>query len=299
MDFKALQQLQTQNLGARRQAEAIKLYQQGLEAFAQATASRFRDKQALRNAFDKWMDALKQHRQNPDPYIGLGYIFLILNDHRAALMYFKSAQGIQPDHPDAALLIQYLVDLTSGRAPQPPAGLPAGSDGSDYDALYDRAEQLLDLHLRQLRQLPGLKPSPHADERQQQEQICADQGQLVAEVKQMLKTLAVEIDTSELEKQLAVLETALRRLQTVKEASASFARLAQEMQACSAEADRALAKVPMPGAEALIESLLDRCDAFADQLDELENRRHDITALKPYYDELVESLNALQDKLDE
>lgn len=301
MDFKALQQLQnqSQNLHARRQGEAAGLYQQGIEAFAQAMESEFRNKAALRTAFDKWMEALKLHRQNPEPYIGLGYIFLILNDRRSALTYFKAAQSVQPDHPDAALMLQHLVELST--APSPAATPPQTSApfGDDLDALYDRAEHLLDFHLKQLLHLPGLEPSPERAEIQRQAQLCADQGQILLEIKRLLKIVADEIDTAPLEKQLAVLEAAVKRLETVHETSQAFAALAAEITAVNQRARQALEHF-RPGAEAedSLETLLDDCDRFADRLDAFDAQHYAIVPLEPLYRQLIENVGILQEKLD-
>ena len=87
MDLKALSGLQAQReqLDARRSRLSGDAYQQGLEAFARASRSDFKDREALRQALDAWFEAIKQQRGNPEPYISLGYLFLLLGDSRTAV----------------------------------------------------------------------------------------------------------------------------------------------------------------------------------------------------------------------
>lgn len=323
MDLKALQQLQnkSQNLQSQRHQESANHYQQGLVAFAQAAGQNFRDKQALKTAFDCWMESIKSNRQNPEPCIGVGYVFMILGDTRTALMYFKSAQRLQPNHPDAALFVDYLVQLSSQKKPLPPVGLPvkpAGLPGhpagmpaqsgqtaitdDDYDAMYDRAEHLLDFHLKQMMSLPGLEPCLSSSDRKAQAQLCEDQQEILAEIKKLVKTIEDEIDTAPLEKQLQVLERALKRLQTVYGISQQFGQIAQRIKTERQQAEAQLEQViqgSAPEAEQVLEALLDSCDQLADELESIENQKYSIAALEPLYQGLVDAVTQLQEKLDD
>lgn len=303
MDFSALSQLreQTQAQQNRRQQSSDSHYQKGLEFFARASNSQFRNKQALNAAFEAWIEAIKHNRQNAKPCVGVGYIFLILGDQRSALSYFKAALKIEPENSDARMFIGSIEQQALQSTKQAIGYKPLSQ--AEADSLYDQAEQLMQLRLRQMmtQALPG--PCFEASERQQLDQLCHEHSEALAQIQQMLKRLDREMDIASLNRQFWGLESTLKRYLGVQELSAQYARLAHKIQQAAQRAAALTSQLqqkslPLTEAEAELEELLDLCDQSADQLDAYEAQGHAIEVLLPDYEQLTAAVARLQDTLD-
>lgn len=296
MDLKALSGLQAQReqLDARRSRLSGDAYQQGLEAFARASRSDFQDREALRQALDAWFEAIKQQRSNPEPYISLGYLFLLLGDSRTAVMYLKAAQNIAPRHPDPPVLIELL--LREGRAE--PAVSPAAAQGSIDDESFEALEAELRDWLRRIQTWQPPVPTPADQERLQLANCHQELAQALSEFQAQLIALEAEFDVSQLRARLRPLESKLQQYGQAIRLSEQFAELSatiQQLYGLTRKASQDIGDEPLPD----LEQLLDDCDAIADRLEAIEAKGFDISPLSGPYEALCQAIEKLQDKLDE
>ncbi|HEY9841777.1 MAG TPA: hypothetical protein V6D23_15050 [Candidatus Obscuribacterales bacterium] len=280
-------QAQRQQLDGRRAEQAGKLYQQGMDAFARASQSDFRDRAALREALDAWIEAIKHQRSNPAPHIALGYLFSLLGDTRTAIMYLKTAQNLDPKHPDPPVLIQQLQAL--------PAKAVQASSGVDEEA-YDQLEDLLLVWTGRIHAWPpplaSLSPEPFRQLGQCQQELA----QALSEIEARLDQLETEFDVADLHKRLRPLEARLGQYALALKQSQELIRLNQEIVRLN---DLVVAALQSHRSDIAIEAWLDSCDALADRLEGLEEKGQDISALLPAYESLCQLLAKLQDQLDE
>ncbi|PKL77440.1 MAG: hypothetical protein CVV27_05415 [Candidatus Melainabacteria bacterium HGW-Melainabacteria-1] len=303
LELKALAGIQAQRnqLDARRGEQSGKLYQQGLTAFAQASQSDFADRAALREALVAWIEAIKQQRSNPAPYIALGYLFSLLGDGRTAIMYLKAAQNLDPAHPDPPVLIQHLLEapVKAVSAQKPAIPAPTVDDES-----YEDLEDLLLVWIGRVQVWPlpvaSLTPELH----RQLAQCHQELAQAIAQFEKGLQELETEFDVADLRKRLRPLESRLQQYSLAIQQSRELAQLNQEITRFQGKVEQALQPHSHganlnPQLETEIEQWLDDCDAIADQLEALEAKSLDISSLLLNYESLSQLLAKLQDQLDE
>lgn len=295
-------QAQRQQLQGRRQSAAQNHYDAGLKALGQAIESNFRDKKALSQALESWMEAMRNNRRDPEPCSGLGYLFLLLGDTRMAIRYFQAALAIEPHHADSRRWLEHIqsqpgIQTKQPVAPRPDVPTAFGEDPEvELQALEETLFQLLKQWMEQPMPAPG--KAQHA-------QIVKDQqflSQTCERIQGQLKRLEEELDTAQVQHRLMALETLARRYQNHLKRSEQFmlleAEMAEDLGRVNAHLDALEAGMPGPS-PADIEVFLDQCDRFADQQDEWDQQGHDISALESTYQKLVQALERLQDRLDE
>lgn len=310
MNLKELSQLRAQGdvLSQRRHAEASENYEVGLRAFVRAANSDFRDKAALHEAFDIWLEAIRTHRQNPKPYIGIGYIFMLLGDTRNAVTYFKSALSIEPNNPDAQLYLENLQSLAAPKQPistspsVPRSGIHQPHTDEEYDALYEQTESLIYSHIRVSMGLPPPEPTADKHRQAQLEQILSEQNDNMLEIQSRLEILDQEIDISPLQQQLRPFEALLRRYRRALEITAVFQEMTHQLQQgldMVSELEKAFKLEGRIPKQQVLETLLDQCDACADQLEDYERQNISIMAVSELYERFVSAVSSLQEALDE
>lgn len=80
---------------------------EGYKLFAKSEMSQFNDKESLKRASNMLFASLKII-QYPQAYIGLAYLFILLNDHDMAEHYLKACIEIDPFEKDVISLLDHI-----------------------------------------------------------------------------------------------------------------------------------------------------------------------------------------------
>lgn len=322
MDLQAVARIQAsrEQLDQRRHQQAEKHVAKAFAVLNQAFDPAFaaRKRELLTQACDAFAEALQQHRQNPEVYIGLGYLSIVLHDYAQARNYLNEGQRLAPEHPDFAQMLQYLDQrlATPAAAPQEAAGLqkivlPAISEqplppaaalsDADYDRLYDQAEAQI---LQILQELPQIQlPLYPSLELHQDKALQAVYRQLQGRYEGLQTRLAVldeELDIATLRQRLHMLEVFLKRCQTLFEAATEIQQVQQALLQLQQEVlglQAQVGRVTMPVSQ--IDALLDRCDYLADRLDAFEGKKYAVAPLISSYERVVQHIEQLQEALEE
>jgi len=128
--------------------------------------------------------------------------------------------------------------------------------------------------------------------------------QVLTDVQRRVVTLEADTDTLTLQQWVTPLEMGVRRWQQLIDASQQRQELQRRSTALTAEVqDLYRAVDDQRGTprewEQTLESLLDRCDLLADDLDALDAAGQDIALLMPAYEFLSFQLEGLRDYVDE
>jgi tetratricopeptide (TPR) repeat protein len=327
MDFKQLLTMREEigSLSSKRHKESDVSYLQGLSLLEKAHAQQYKDKSLLLRASDAFMDAIQHNRRNPDPYVGVAYLFLLLGKTPKAIRYLNEARRVAPSHEKARILLdsileqqdiqkedaQFAEEFPENTPPTEMAfaanKLPELDRNKDYDLLYDQIETLLMEQSKKLMNEPiEANPSMNISELGNVRERGAQLNQIYGHIDRQLKILDEEIDTSELRIRLRPLEVMKRRLDQILTVSQQY----QEIQARSQDAQSQCQKLyrqilscqtasEQRQIEAAIEPLLDECDKIADALDSIAEQGFDISPVEDYYQQLIGAVETCQDLLDE
>lgn len=314
-------QASREKLDHRRHQEAEKLVAKAFQTLNQALDPAFaaQKRELLVQACDAFADALQQHRQNPEIYIGLGYLSILLQDPAQARNYLNEGQRLAPEHPDFAQMLDYLDQRLAAPAPasQAPAApgsrafLPVRSEAllppaaalsdADYDRLYDQVEAEI---LQILQELPQIQvPLYPSLELHQDKPLQTVYQQLQARyqaLRSRLDVLDQALDISELRQRLHMLEVFLKRCQTLFEAATEIQQVQQallQLQQAVLGLLAQVGRVSIPVSQ--IDALLDRCDYLADRLDAFEGKKYAVAPLIASYERVVQQIEQLQEALEE
>lgn len=308
MDLALLQQMkeQTSRLASNRRHTSDDAYDQGLEALARAQASAFEDKEALKQASEYFIRAIQYGRQNVEAYVGMAYLLILLGDHVMAVRYLNEGRRIDPRNQDILTLTDFIQN--------PGAYAEAATESDESfnlialddeeaddlgDALFEEVQQLITEQLAQLRYLRwDLALTPQAFKALEAQYANLEQTR--QELHHKLTELERDFDTASLHQQLHPLESALKKLQGLRQASSRLLRVQHEIKSLSEQVqqDLSLCLGPSSAMEQKLEKYLDDCDRFADQLDQTESQGYSIALLEPVYARLVSAVEQLQDLLD-
>ncbi|PIQ27006.1 hypothetical protein COW36_16150 [bacterium (Candidatus Blackallbacteria) CG17_big_fil_post_rev_8_21_14_2_50_48_46] len=318
MDFEQISKIQKtrQDLEKKRQENAEKAlenaFQKMAEAFEQSHPSK--KKACLLDACEAFAEALKQQRSNPEIYIGMAYLLITLHEHAQALNYLQEAERLAPQHPDIHKMRDYLAHRPQTNKTQPQAHALVSASLSplqkqasenlseaDFDRLYEETETQLQTLLKaiQAEKMPlratlEIAQTPDLKNRYQH---YLEQTNIL---KSDLDLLDQEFEISELEQNFSLLNIFLKRCQKLLSESAELLCLYTDLKALLGRVTAQLKSLTAPNTPLPdCESLLDQCDSLADRLDELENKGYELTALLAVYEKIVESLEDLQNNLDE
>lgn len=297
-----------------RHQQSAELYTQGRQLIRESLGDVV-NKAKLKQATDCFSKGIQYNYKNPDNYLGMGFLFLLLNQPREALPYLKTALALKPDSElGQELLRQAQRVATPGSAsltpsPSSPAPVIANPEHArDYDDLYDATEAALRLALKTVMSDPilGLQPAPDATQLQHiHSQLALYQGQ-IAHFTHQLQILDEEIEVSDLRRTLGMIDRAVQRLVTKAALFEQFVTLAQDVQqhqeqalALTETAHTTTEPSLIAHLETQLQTLLDHCDHMADQLDAFDGKAIDIGTLQPIYQAYVSQLENLQDALEE
>ncbi|MBT9545659.1 MAG: tetratricopeptide repeat protein [Candidatus Sericytochromatia bacterium] len=310
MDFSAIASIQQtrQQLENRRQNQAEALMKTAFEAMRKAfdPNSGRQKRQFLQAALEAFGNALQQQRSNPEIYIGLAYLLISMQEFAQAYNYLQEGQRLAPDHPDIEQMLAYLKQRSERIQAKPVANTRDGHSGGqlpsedEYDELYDKVESQLQTALAgiQSEELPT-KPTLALSQSPTLAQLFQDYQQLSQSLQRDLRILHSEFDTAPLEQQLVRLNLFLKRCQGLLAGAEELTLLYQALQGFRAEVKGLIQAFSPSAALPPVDDLLDRCDAFADQLDEYERKGYALKELLESYEALVEDLENLQNLIDE
>ncbi|MEZ0367495.1 MAG: hypothetical protein ACAI44_00250 [Candidatus Sericytochromatia bacterium] len=308
MQIKALSGFESQlkDLAQIRHQRAEDEYMAGMFALAQAKESSYSNKAALKEACSKLMGALQKNRSSPKPYLAMAYLLMITGDRGRAGRYIREALRLDPGNELAGDLLDSLnqvkhVTLDASdtlkrlhESPRQPV--------RDYDALYDQLEKAIRTALQQLMRQPHhTLPTVEPEELAALKAQLAELDGLTAGFHQQVRLLEAGLDTSALCQLMRPLEVLTRRYKQACALSETFAGMLAEIDA-SKHQTRILIhrfQIKHEDVSQAFEQRLDECDAIADKLDALDEKKVEIRPVKGPYKELLALVNVLQELLDE
>jgi tetratricopeptide (TPR) repeat protein len=310
MDFSAIASIQQtrQQLESRRQNQAEALMKSAFEAMRKAfdPQSGRQKRQFLQAALEAFGNALQQQRSNPEIYIGLAYLLISMQEFSQAHNYLSEGQRLAPNHPDIEQMLAYLKQRSERIQTKPvvstgEANPPDSIQSEDaFDELYDKVESQLQTALAGIqREVLPAKPTLVLSQSPTLAQLFGHYQQLSQSLQRDLRILHSEFDTAPLEQQLARLNAFLKRCQGLLAAAEELKQLYQALQGFRAEVKGLIQAFSPSAALPPVDDLLDRCDAFADQLDEYERKGYALKELLECYEAVVEDLENLQNLIDE
>lgn len=306
-------QSQTARLSEQRHQRSQKQCQQGFSFLFQAEQEDFAHKNLLIQACDAFGEAIAQQRHSPDAYFGMAYVLFLLKDYPQALHYLVEAAQIDPEHSDTQTLLAKIKRLTQspqGQGTHADHGLPFLSPEAemDYDQLYDEVEALI---LEEVRALVSSQTRPPVASLKAQEQAALQasmerQSYVLKQIRAQLEIVEQEIDTAELRFKLKTIERMRKRYQQALNISAEMQRLQTgltdleaRLPPLSKQIEAAPNRSELTALEGVLESITDRCDQFADCLDEMEQVNQPIHPLLEQYEEVVSKIENLNDLYDD
>ncbi|MGE3725013.1 MAG: tetratricopeptide repeat protein [Candidatus Sericytochromatia bacterium] len=310
MDFSAIASIQQtrQQLENRRQNQAEALMKSAFEAMRKAfdPHSGRQKRQFLQAALEAFGNALQQQRSNPEIYIGLAYLLISMQEFAQAYNYLQEGQRLAPDHPDIQQMLAYLTQRSERIQTKPVAHTHEAYSGEphqgedDYDELYDKVESQLQTALAGIqREVLPLQPNLALSQSPALAQLLRHYQQLAQSLQRDLRVLHSEFDTAPLEQQMVRLNIFLKRCQGLLAGAEELKQLYQALQGFRSEVKRQIQAFSPTAALPPVDDLLDRCDAFADQLDEYERKGYALKELLECYEAVVEDLENLQNLIDE
>jgi len=292
MNLKQLVQTQ-EELRAQRGHEAEAQCRQAYHLLAEAEAAGFADKTPLKQAMQLFSQALRQYPGFLEPYLGLAYLSILLEQTDLGRRYLEMALQLEPDHEEALHLLRFIDEDT--HLPKVEASINAESD-----RLYDHLEQQLFYFFRTSLRFQW----PPADEElTSQAALQAAQAHLHERIQAFeteLERLEPEFDTTALRRHLGPAE---RALQGIAQAQA----LALEMAACLPEIQivatalrdlHAQVAQHLPWDEGALETVTDRYDWLVDQVGAFEAQGGACSGLKRRLNVLQALLEQLQENID-
>lgn len=304
MNLKELVHAQS-HLLQHRHSEADLLCKQAYYLIAEAEAGDFAEKALLKQALQLFTQAARQQRRYPEPYIGLAYLAILLEQRVQAQRYLQTVLSLAPQHADAAQLLHYLSHPPETPSAWPsPAASALPQTPADLDQLHEQLEHQLYAFVRQLMQQPppeaGFENATVAELRTQSESLAAQ----IQVFEQQLVLLEGEFDTADLRRRLRPAEAIYRRYQAALTSSelqmtihGEIIQLIETVRHLWPEFTAPHA-APRSTLESQLEKLMDRCDWLADRLDEL-GAEQALETLEYRYHALVNMLEELREKLDE
>jgi chromosome segregation ATPase len=264
--------------------------QRGYALLEQARRQRTHAPRLLEQAAEAFSAALRQQPEQARACLGLGYLFLLVDQPQQALQFLHQARRLEPLNPEARLWIQQAERALS----------PYHSPHSRHERETEPVEQTLHDLIHAFSQAPVPQPvcEPLALASLQQ-QVQQLQHQL-DHLNTQLDQLESEHDTLGWRQQLRPLEERLHQFRGVIQTSEALRETAEQIRAGRQQvAELRQAGLARARFERELEALLDRCDALADRLDAFEADGHEIQVLLAPYELLLQEVGQLQELLDE
>lgn len=307
-----------------RHGQSEKFLLEGLNLIDQANAEGFSRPLRLQEAASHLTEAIKHKRTDTRPYLGLAYIFLLLEDHNMAQKYVRQALQLEPTNQLAKAFqariaedfqrvsqrrqeLRSTTQLSRSKAPLAPvARLQSSADELDADALYDEAEAKIRQLLRDL-MLAGL-PNPAADSKGilALQQRYENYQQLHQGILKQLAIVDEELDTSSLQRLLKPVDAHQQRCraiiafsQELKGLKDSILQETEQVEAIIEEARSTEDPADIEVLEENLEALLDNADGYAQDIERLQTQNFPLAGIEDLYEKLQERLESYQDALEE
>lgn len=299
---------QLQQLTNNRQQSSDQSYTEGMRLLFQAKESNFQDRQALKSACDLLLKSIQKNRQNVSPYISVAYILMLLADHKRASKYLRQALRLDPQNENANNLLECIQEVQKIQlTPEEKQAtfisrFQQNPQIQDYGVLYEQTEKKIKELLLQLMRTPhSTQAVLEPDELEKLSSKHSELKHFMQHFESQFKLIEHELNTSALYVLIRPLETLLKRYQQAIHQSQVFMQMIEQIEGVKRQTLRLINELQLQhrdiGSE--LEPLLDFCDAQADQLDDLEHKKINITLIKPFYKQLIEHVSLLQDLYDE
>lgn len=277
MNLKHLVQAQT-SLTRQRRDGADLFCRQAYALLAESESQGFEDKDLLKEAMRLFIQAIRQQRQNPEPYLGLIYLFFLIGEEGQAQQYVEIVLKLDPDHQEAQALRHFMQ-----AKPETEQALKLDWDGEQLspEQVYDKLELSLFYVLQDLRHqsLPLVGFEHLAKISRYLQQLKAWLSQFEAGLKQ----LDLSYDTSSLIRRLEPIETRIGLLHHFIFVCNQLQLLSVDFKVLLSESRllyQAIAAGQIGGAEVRLESLLDAYDKALQRLLDLETPGLDLSEIK-------------------
>lgn len=301
MNFGELVQIEakTRDLKNQRISQANQSLEQGLDLLAQAEAEHFADKQRLRRSLDCFLTAIRAHRTAPEAYFAAAYVFELVQDFNMAMAYVAAVRDFQPEHPDLPVWFSHLQTAAGNQTPasRTHAAGQAPEPGTDSDHLLEDLRTELVALLRSWKSLPAPEPEPAMLEALQAEQHLLAKSS--REFSLRVQLVERELDTLGLRSLLKRLDQRLTELTGLQAVIRKMIQIREGAQQLATEVKQQRRLPLNTDTLARLESALDQCDGYADQLDLLDTAGYDIAPVKVYYRDLLQAVALWQEMLDE
>lgn len=308
MNLKELVRAQS-SLNQNRQEESDTLCKQAYFLIAEAEAKGFVDKAPLKKAMHLFIQAAKQKRRYSEPYIGLCYLSLLIDQREVATKYLITALQIDPQNEDALRLQAYLNEEPKQQVAEDSFKLvdldPEYREDVDLDQLYDQLEQKLLLVIKELMNYPPPIPALNEADIDILKNQVDELEQRVNLYEKQIALLDREFDTSELRRRFRPMEVMLKRTQKALEVSERMVSINQQIQGLIDTTKGIIQRLANSSidvigrAEKELESLMDSCDWVADQIDAIDSEGHPTHALENTYNILVALIDQAREIIDE
>ena len=300
IDFKVLNNLKDNKNGLR-EKKANQKIDKGFYYLKLADQESYTGKERIRQAAALFLEAIDYQRDDVRPYMGMAYIFALLNQYQNGLEFLDDALEIEPDNTAIAAFKvfceseqqQYPVDLAAIELEQ-----------VDYDVLYEQTEDLLKHKIQEAGHLlipaPSIQPQVINQLKENMHRVLSTQEQ----IQEKLQILDQEFNIGPLTQLAQSLQIVFQRLKNVYQTSKQLLGIQDKIQLTHQESKQLhqlLRKEGYfsPAYDQTLEQLLDRCDAIADKLDGFENNQIPISEVMPHYEKLIQDIQFIQDEMDE
>lgn len=301
IDLKILNDLTHGHNSGLRVRKANERVEKGFYYLNLAHQENFADKLRIRKAAALLLEAVDYQLNDTRPYMGLAYIFALLDQHEAGLEFLDAALEIEPDNiAIQAFQEHFQSELKQSGHPQP----TTQEESIDFDTLYDQIEEILRHEIKEAGHLNI--PAPTLDP-QLMDTLKENMHRLLAthlQIQQKLQILDQEFDIGPLNNLSNSLLIFFARLKQIYQKSKQLLNLKSHISQTREEIKKLYATMQAEGYlhpkhDQSLEQLLDCCDAIADKLDEFESSSITITDLLPLYETLVKEIQVIQEAMDE
>ncbi len=288
--------------------------EQGFTLLQAAENDALNHKALLQQAGQLFSQTLQAHPGCVEAYLGMAELFIRVQRKQKAQEYLLQARKIEPNHPDVKRLMQLLQTKTpvlteaekainlaenlerwlmSSHNPQ---------NSTDFEELYHKTEQFLKAYIRGLSyQTDPLKSGDPTHIQKHHTNLT----RIHTQVQAIFKWLEPEFDLHALTLLLQPYDRLRLHCQRLLEQDGEIKRLNESIENSFTQVAHIhdlLIFCPGPEeiqrAESLLEPLLDRCDALADQLDRLEQNGQGSPGVLKNYEKLILVVESLCDQID-
>lgn len=277
------------------------LLQRGLLLIQRAESQNFKDRRPLKKAAEYFSLALRHYRRDFRPYLFLSYIFLLHNKAQEAQKYFAAAQNLAPDDP---LVAEFKPKIqAAGQTRRQPSA-------QAFDRADQRLQHVQQQIVEQVQQLstfaflPLSAPEPEVAD---YEKHVQQQQRQYRELVQALNEIEHQVDTHSVRRHLQPLEHYLKLHEARLQVARQCQTLSQELRQLEADVrfgmhylleEIAASEKNWSGFNIQLERFLDRLDAMADDLDNIEEQGYDVAPFAQEYERVAPTIEHYVELLD-